>query len=52
MQLIDIGVNLTHPSLARDVRAVLERAHAAGVCQLVLTGTNLEDSEKALLAAE
>ncbi|MDH4564564.1 TatD family hydrolase [Pseudomonas sp. BN411] len=52
MQLIDIGVNLTHPSLARDVRALLERAHAAGVCQLVLTGTNLEDSEKALLAAE
>ncbi|WP_271407831.1 TatD family hydrolase [Pseudomonas sp. Q1-7] len=52
MQLIDIGVNLTHPSLARDVRAVLERAHTAGVCQMVLTGTSLEDSEKALLAAE
>ncbi|MNF75647.1 Tat-linked quality control protein TatD [compost metagenome] len=52
MQLIDIGVNLTHPSLAAEPRALLERAHAAGVCQLVLTGTSLEDSEKALLAAE
>ncbi|WP_044874275.1 TatD family hydrolase [Pseudomonas sp. LFM046] len=52
MQLIDIGVNLTHPSLAADSRALLERAQAAGVCQLVLTGTSLEDSEKALLSAE
>ncbi len=52
MQLIDIGVNLTHPSLARDARALLERAQAAGVRQMVLTGTSLEDSEKALLAAE
>jgi TatD DNase family protein len=52
MQLIDIGVNLTHPSLAAEPRALLERAYAAGVCQLVLTGTSLEDSEKALLAAE
>ncbi|MFC5695142.1 TatD family hydrolase [Pseudomonas sp. GCM10022186] len=52
MQLIDIGVNLTHPSLANDARGLLERAQAAGVCQLVLTGTSLEDSEKALLAAE
>ncbi len=52
MQLIDIGVNLTHPSLASDARGLLERAQAAGVCQLVLTGTSLEDSEKALLAAE
>lgn len=48
MQLIDIGVNLTHPSLARERDAVLARAHAAGVCQLVLTGTSLEESEKAL----
>ncbi|MDH4608909.1 TatD family hydrolase [Pseudomonas sp. BN102] len=52
MQLIDIGVNLTHPSLAAAPRALLERAYAAGVCQLVLTGTSLDDSEKALLAAE
>ncbi|HSX71512.1 MAG TPA: TatD family hydrolase, partial [Pseudomonas sp.] len=48
MQLIDIGVNLTHPSLAREREAILERARAAGVCQMVLTGTSLEESEKAL----
>jgi TatD DNase family protein len=48
MQLIDIGVNLTNPSFADKHRAVLERAHAAGVCQLVLTGTSVEGSEQAL----
>jgi TatD DNase family protein len=47
MQLIDIGVNLTHPSLARDAQAVLERAYAAGVVQMILTGTDLPDSQQA-----
>ncbi|WP_437883970.1 TatD family hydrolase [Pseudomonas sp. LRF_L74] len=48
MQLIDIGVNLTHDSLAREREAVLARAYEAGVCQLVLTGTSQAESEKAL----
>ncbi|UVE19346.1 TatD family hydrolase [Pseudomonas sp. LS44] len=48
MQLIDIGVNLTHASLAKAPDAVLERAYQAGVCQLVLTGTSLAGSEQAL----
>ncbi|MEJ5057610.1 MULTISPECIES: TatD family hydrolase [unclassified Pseudomonas] len=48
MQLIDIGVNLTNPSFDDKHRAVLDRAYAAGVCQLVLTGTNVESSEQAL----
>jgi TatD DNase family protein len=48
MQLIDIGVNLTHPSLAEQPEALLARAYAAGVCQLLLTGTSLEQSEQAL----
>ncbi len=48
MELIDIGVNLTHPSFARDLPGVLERARAAGVAQLVLTGTDLAESEAAL----
>lgn len=48
MQLIDIGVNLTNPSFADKHRAVLDRAYAAGVCQLVLTGTSVEGSEQAL----
>ncbi|RJG09629.1 hydrolase TatD [Pseudomonas cavernicola] len=48
MQLIDIGVNLTHASFAQKHEAVLARAYAAGVTQLVLTGTSLEGSEQAL----
>lgn len=48
MQLIDIGVNLTHPSLASQAEALLERAYAAGVCQMVLTGTSLTESEASL----
>lgn len=51
MQLIDIGVNLTHPSLARDARAVVERAYAAGVVQMILTGTDLADSQLAATLA-
>ncbi|TBU97665.1 TatD family hydrolase [Phytopseudomonas dryadis] len=48
MQLIDIGVNLTHESFNDKREAVLARATAAGVCQLVLTGTSLPESEHAL----
>jgi len=48
MQLIDIGVNLTHPSFAQEREAVLARAVAAGIGQMVLTGTSLDDSEQAL----
>lgn len=48
MQLIDIGVNLTHPSFAGQHQAVLARAFAAGVCQLLVTGTSLAESEQAL----
>ncbi|MGH8433274.1 MAG: TatD family hydrolase [Pseudomonas sp.] len=48
MQLIDIGVNLTHASFAQKHEAVLARAYEAGVTQLVLTGTSLEGSEQAL----
>lgn len=48
MQLIDIGVNLTHESFNDRRQAVLERAFEAGVCQLVLTGTSLAESDHAL----
>ena len=48
MQLIDIGVNLTNPSFDGKHQAVLDRAYAAGVQQLVLTGTSLDGSEQAL----
>jgi TatD DNase family protein len=49
MQLVDIGVNLTHPSFAERLESVLERAYAAGVGQLLLTGTSVSSSEQALL---
>jgi TatD DNase family protein len=48
MDLIDIGANLTHESFDRDRDAVLERARAAGVAQLVVTGASREHSPKAL----
>jgi TatD DNase family protein len=50
--LIDIGVNLTHPSLAADLDGVLERARQAGVTQLMVTGTSLAESEQALRLCE
>ena len=48
MQLIDIGLNLTHDSFDRDRDAVLGRARAAGVVQMVVTGASREHSPKAL----
>jgi TatD DNase family protein len=47
--LIDIGANLTHDSFDADRAAVLERAAAAGVGRLVVTGTSVTNS---VLAAE
>jgi TatD DNase family protein len=47
-QLIDIGANLTHKSFRADLDAVLQRARAAGVAPLVVTGANLSSSQEAL----
>jgi len=52
MQLIDIGANLTHESFERDLDAVLERARAAGVVQMVVTGASREHSPMALELAQ
>ena len=46
--LVDIGVNLTNKSLLADLDGVLERALAAGVTHLVVTGTTLDESERAI----
>ena len=51
MQLIDIGANLTHESFDRDRDAVLARARAAGVAQMVVTGASREHSPQALALA-
>jgi len=46
--LIDIGVNLAHDSYDDDRAAVIERARAAGVVQMIVTGSSLESSARAL----
>jgi TatD DNase family protein len=51
MQLVDIGANLTHESFRPDLDAVLGRARAAGVAQLVVTGASRQGSEDALALA-
>jgi len=51
MTLIDIGANLTHDSFDHDREAVLQRARAAGVTKMIVTGASREHSPKALLLA-
>jgi TatD DNase family protein len=49
--LIDIGINLTHDSFAADRDAVLARAHAAGVVQMIVTGASVDSSRQAVQLA-
>jgi TatD DNase family protein len=46
--LVDIGINLAHDSYDADRPAVIERARAAGVAHMVVTGSSLESSRRAL----
>ena len=48
MDLIDIGANLTHESFDRDRNEVLRKACAAGVRRLIVTGTSVTESVRAL----
>jgi TatD DNase family protein len=50
--LVDIGANLTHPAFAADADAVVERARAAGVGAVIVTGTTVEESRAAAALAE
>jgi TatD DNase family protein len=52
LDLIDIGANLAHDSFDRDRAAVLERAKAAGVGRLIVTGTSVTASVQALALCE
>src|SRR6202035_3724365 len=45
--LIDIGVNLAHDSYDADRDAVIARAQAAGVVQMVITGSTLASAQRA-----
>ncbi|MBI2382699.1 MAG: TatD family hydrolase [Gammaproteobacteria bacterium] len=46
--MIDVGANLAHDSFDHDRDAVLERAAAAGVDAIVVTGSSRDSSVKAL----
>ena len=48
MELIDIGCNLTHDSFDNDRAQVLDRAHEAGVVQIIVTGASADGSIAAL----
>ncbi len=48
MSLVDIGANLTHKSFRADLGAVLQRARAAGVDTILVTGTSVQASQSAL----
>ncbi|KGJ97493.1 TatD family hydrolase [Colwellia psychrerythraea] len=46
--LIDIGVNLTNKRFDKDREDVIIRAKSAALSGLLITGTNVEESQKAL----
>jgi TatD DNase family protein len=46
--LIDIGVNLGHDSFDTDREAVIARARAAGVVQMIITGANSHGTRQAI----
>jgi TatD DNase family protein len=52
MQLVDIGANLTHESFQPDLGEVVRRARDAGVATLLVTGTTVAASRRALEIAE
>jgi TatD DNase family protein len=47
MRLVDIGANLTHRSFRDDRAAVIARARAAGIGDIVVTGTSVAASRAA-----
>lgn len=49
--LVDIGINLTHDGYDNDRDAVMARAAAAGVVQMIVTGASAEGSRKAVALA-
>jgi TatD DNase family protein len=50
--VIDIGANLTHEAFRHDLDEVLARARQAGVERIIVTGTSVEESRRALQLAE
>ena len=50
--LVDIGANLGHNSFDQDLSEVLERAQQAGIEHIIVTGTSLTSTSKALALTE
>lgn len=50
--MIDIGVNLTNKRFDKDREDVMRRAQHSGLGALLITGTNVVESQKALLLCE
>jgi len=50
--LVDIGANLGHDSFDQDLPEVLERAKQAGIEHIIVTGTSLTSTSKALALTE
>ena len=48
MELIDVGANLAHDSFDADREAVMHRAAAAGVVQMIVTGSSEDATRKAI----
>lgn len=52
MMLVDIGANLTHDSFDSDREAVIDRARAAGITRMIVTGADIEHSRRAIELAQ
>ncbi|MGB8326192.1 MAG: TatD family hydrolase, partial [Steroidobacteraceae bacterium] len=52
MEFIDIGINLSHESYRDDRSAVVERALAAGVRQMIVTGSSVESTRAGITLAQ
>ncbi|ELY20132.1 Deoxyribonuclease, TatD [Vreelandella titanicae BH1] len=50
--LVDIGANLTHESFERDLETVIQRAQAAQVTTMIVTGTDLAHAKQAVALAK
>lgn len=49
--MIDIGINLTNKRFDKDRQLVINTAKHSGVTRMMITGTNIQESEKALKLA-
>jgi TatD DNase family protein len=48
LELVDVGVNLPHDSFDHDRDSVIERAAAAGVARMVITGSSIVSTHAAI----